>query len=113
MRNFLNELNQMLEDQGGLYTFNDVMELISQGKFQSFAEGNTWLVTQVHVFPRKKVLDIVFVVGDLKDLPALEKQMLAFKESIGADHMSATGRLGWNRNTLPGWKAVSTNFIKV
>lgn len=112
-RDIKREFEEMLELQGGLYTFEDVLELINEGKFQSFVTNDTWLVTQVHQFPRKKVVDVVFVIGDMKDLPELEAQMLAFKDSIGADYLSATGRLGWKKNTLPGWKAVSMNFLKV
>lgn len=103
----------MLEEHGGLYTVEDILALIGEGKMQSFAKGDTWVVTQVHEFPRKKVLDIVFVVGDMEDLHELEPQLEEFRVKIGADFMSATGRLGWLRKHFKGWKPYSVNFVRL
>lgn len=112
-RDLKKEFAKMLEAQGGFYTLEDVLSLILQGRMQSFAYKDTWVVTQVHEFPRKKVLDIVFVIGDEEGLHQLEPQLEEYKNLVGADMLSATGRPGWLRKTFPGWKAVSLNFVKV
>lgn len=106
-------LRKLLEYQGGFYAVEDILQLIQEGKMQSFAKGDTWVVTQVHEFPRKKVLDIVFVLGEADDLRELEPQLEAFGQQIGADMMAATGRMGWLRKAFKGWKAHSVNFVKV
>ena len=106
-------LRKLLEYQGGFYTIEDILQLIQEGKMQSFAKGDTWVVTQVHEFPRKKVLDIVFVIGEITDLHELEPQLEAFKQEIGADAMTATGREGWLRRAFKGWKVHSVNLVKV
>jgi len=103
----------MLEEYGGFYTVEDILQLIQEGKMQSFAKGDTWVVTQVNEFPRKKVLDIVFVVGDMEDLHELEPQLEAFKQEIGAEMMTSMGRMGWLRKAFKGWEARSINFVKV
>lgn len=106
-------LRKLLEYQGGFYTVEDILQCIQVGTMQSFAQGDTWVVTQVHEFPRKKVLDIVFVLGERQDLHELEPQLEAFKQEIGADMMTATGRMGWLRSAFKGWEAHSVNFVKV
>lgn len=112
-RDYRQELDALLEAQGGFYTYEDIMECIHSGKMQSFATENTWVVTQVNEFPRKKVIDIVLIVGDYEDLPQLESQLEEFRERIGADTLTATGRLGWLKKGLPGWVVHSVNFVKV
>jgi hypothetical protein len=105
-------LDKMLESHGGFYTFEDILTLIHKGLMQSFAEGDNWVVTQVNTFPRKTVLEIVLVVGDLEALRAMEPRLLEFKEEVGADMIMASGRLGWLRVPSDDWKPVSVNFVR-
>lgn len=112
MRDYRAEAEEVLAAQGGCYTFDDILQQIHTGHMQSFAEGDTWVVTQVHNFPRKKVLDIAFVIGDIESLQLIEPRILAFAQEVGADMLTATGRLGWTKKHLPGWKATSINFVR-
>lgn len=112
-RDYKTEMDRVLEQHGGFYTYEDILGLIETGRMQSFAEGDTWVVTQVHEFPRKKVLEIAFVIGNIEDLHKIEPKLEAFKKEIGADMLTATGRVGWSRRHFPGWEATSLNFVKV
>lgn len=112
-RNFHKEMARVLEQQGGFYTLEDILDLIQEGRMQSFADQDTWVVTQVNDFPRKKVLEIVFVIGDRDKLREMEPRIEEYRREIQADLMMATGRLGWLTKHFDGWKPVSANFIKV
>lgn len=112
-RNFHKEMARVLEQQGGFYTIEDILDLIQEGRMQSFADQDTWVITQVHNFPRKKVLEIVFVIGDAEKLRELEPRIEEFRKEIQAEMMMATGRLGWLKKHFDGWKPISANFIKV
>lgn len=112
-RDFRAEMDRMLELQGGFYTYEDIMDHIREGKMQSFAKGNTWVITQVDEFPRKKVLTVVFVIGDMDTLHEIEPDLERFRKEIQADVMTTTGRMGWLRRSFDGWKAVSVNFVRV
>lgn len=113
-RDYRAEMDRMLELHGGLYTYEDIMDCIRDGKMQSFADGDTWLITQVNEFPRKKVLELVFVVGDFDTAEKLlNGDVERFRKEIQADMTMATGRLGWLGKKRDGWKAISANFIKV
>lgn len=111
-REYREELEQMLEAHGGFYTYEDILTLIHTGQMQSFADGDNWVVTQVNKFPRKTVLEVVIVVGDLEAVKAMEPRLLEFKEEVGADLIVASGRLGWLRAKNDGWKPISVNFVR-
>lgn len=104
---------QMLEDAGGLYTFDDIMDAINKGTMQSFSDGHSWVITQVHEFPRKKVVEIAYGIGDAENmLGPLQDEIAAFAKSIGAELLIATGRLGWNKVAGEEWKLLSANYVR-
>ena len=113
MRDFRAEFDQMLIDHGGLYTFDDIMERINDGRMQSFSDGESWIITQVHTFPQKKVVEIAYGIGDLAALlDRVQPEVVEFARSVGAEALIATGRLGWSRTAGPEWKLLSANFIR-
>jgi hypothetical protein len=111
-REYKERLDKMLEATGGFYIFEDIVEMIHSGQMQSFADGDNWVVTQVHKFPRKTVLDIVLVIGEMDAVLAMEDKLVAYKEEVGADVIIATGRLGWSKTHPDNWKPVSVNFVR-
>jgi len=95
-----------------LYNFEEVMDRIQTGLFQSFSDGQTWVITQVHKFPRRTLLDIVLIVGEMegyfKMLPDIEQ----YGRIIGAYKIIGMGRDGWERNPQPGWKKIASVYAK-
>lgn len=103
---------RVLHDFGDLYTFDDIMKLIEEGKMQSFVSKSTWIVTQVNIFPRKKILEISLVVGFLEEAVEALPQIYEFARKIGADKVTALGRDGWWKFAEPGWYRVGGMFAK-
>ena len=106
------KLARVLDRMGGLYTVQDVLGLIAAGKMQSFVEKNSWAITQIAVFPRAKMLEIIIAVGDLKDLRALHDRILEFaaREDIGL--VQAYGRTGWRDDARRrGWKVKARSYL--
>lgn len=103
---------QMLADFGGFYTFEDILEGIEVGRFQSFAYGETWAVTQICEFPRKTVLEIMFVVGHEEDFEMIHTDILGWARDRDIPYAMANARLGFDRKKMPGWKMVSALFVK-
>lgn len=108
----IEKFKELLEEQGGFYTFEDILDCIHRGTMQSFADGDTWVITQVHEFPRKKVVEVAYVIGDMDTLKRMEAKVEKFAREIGADMLIATGRLGWQNKYFPGWKPVSHNYVR-
>jgi len=106
------KVERALGEFGNLYTFDDIMGLIESGKMQSFTHGDTWIVTQVNEFPRRKVVDIALVVGFIEEATKALPQIYTFARSIGADRVTAVGRDGWWKFAEPGWYRVGGYFAK-
>jgi hypothetical protein len=79
------KVERALHDGGDLYTFDDIMALIKEGKMQSFTCGDTWIVTQVNEFPRKKVLEIALVVGEHMGGDRVPPRDLRLRPPSGSD----------------------------
>lgn len=107
------KMERFLKLQGGLYSFEDIVELIKTGEMQSFCEGDTWVVTQVNNFPRKRVLSIVLAVGDIKDVKKLEPRVDEFAKEVGAELVMAFGRPGWGKHMHGEWQTRYCVFDKV
>lgn len=105
-------VERMLKRYGGFYTFSDILRCIETGQMQSFTLGESWAVTQVLTFPRKTILNIVFVVGHLEELKLLSADLEFWAKERGIECGMANGRLGWIKKAFPGWKQVSATFIK-
>lgn len=110
MRSYLDEAKTVL-DKTGFYTLQDVLDCIAAGTMQSFGKGDTWVVTQIHAFPRKKVLEIFLVIGDLADAQALEPEVEAFARAQGVSSLTTWGtRDGWGRIRTKGWEDLGHVF---
>ena len=105
-------LQRALDYQGGLFTLTDILERIAQGTMQSWVHNNSWAVTQISVYPRRRVLEIVAAVGDLRDCRILHGKILAFAREMSVDLVAAYGRRGWARDAeRNGWKIKTTSYL--
>lgn len=105
-------LAKVLDRMGGLYTVQDILSAIAEGKMQGFVEGESWAVTQIATFPRAKVLEIVAVVGKLEELRPLHDRILAYAAEIGAGLVQAYGREGWLKDAKQrGWRVKARSYL--
>jgi len=99
---------------GGFYSFADIISAIDEGRMQSFAEGESWAVTQIIDFPRRRMVDVVLLVGNKKDFAALTKQVEDFAVRQGIDCIHGTPRKGFGNDTYrpEGWKLVGVCIMR-
>lgn len=108
------KMERVLDRIGGLYTLNDILTAIGEGKMQTFVENNSWAITQVQDFPRARQLQLVAVVGDLKDVDALHAKLLAYADEVNAGLLSTHGRMGWLREgsyARLGWRLKAKSHL--
>ena len=97
---------------GNLYLLDDILSLISEGKMQSFCINNSWVITQIQIYPRAKVLDVFAAIGDLDDLRILHDRIIDFAAEIGAGVIRAYGRKGWLPDAVArGWKVKARYYV--
>jgi hypothetical protein len=105
-------LREALERAGGLYELSDILERIDDGRMQAHVSRETIAVTEVSVYPRRRVLTMILLAGDLADGEDLHEQVLSFARKLKCDAIIAQGRVGWARLAKShGWKIVSTNMV--
>ena len=106
------KLVRLLERMGGLYTLHDILSAIAEGRMQSFVEGDTWAITKIAIFPRARLLEIMVVVGDLKDCQRLLDRIYQFANENDIGLVQAYGRRGWfNHPLTSGWKIWTKSYL--
>lgn len=106
------KLQRALDYQGGLFALADILERIADGRMQSWVHNNSWAVTQVSVYPRRRLLEIVAAVGDLGDCRILHGKILVFANELKVDLVAAYGRRGWARDAeRHGWKTKTVSYL--
>ena len=106
------KLERALDRQGGLYALSDILDCVAEGRMQSWVQGNSWAVTQISVYPRRRLLEIVAVVGDLGDCRILHGKILKFASEMSVDLVAAYGRRGWARDAdRNGWKIKTESYL--
>lgn len=109
----IHRIRRILEEQGGLYSFEDFLAELDAGTVQSFSEGESTVFTSIRTFPRKKVLEIRMAVGKLHEIYALQPRVVAFAKENGCQLLLAVvGRDGWSGVKTPGWDAVAHTYIR-
>lgn len=112
-RDYYEEAERMLAKFGGFYKLSDILEAINNGQMQSFVFDNTWAVTQINEFPRRKVLEVVLLVGDKDTIPVMARQIESFAAEIGATMIMAAGRNGFKDIARGlGWTHMNMNFVR-
>ena len=109
---YLKKLDRVLDRMGGLYTAADILERVNLGSMQMFAEGDTIAVTQISIYPRQRVLDVIAIVGNVEDARVLHDRITEFAERVGVSVIQAYGRKGWfGDSKRRGWKVKASSFV--
>ena len=102
-----------LKHSGGTHVFEDVEKGIRESRMQLWPAPRGCIVTEIVVYPRKKLLNLFLAGGELDQLLDMYDDMKAWAELQGCEAAELTGRLGWKRVLEPlGWKTQHVNFRK-
>ena len=102
-----------LEYSGGTHNFEDVAEGIIQGNMQLWPSPRGCIVTEIGVYPRKKVLNVFLGGGKLDQLLDMHNDVTAWAKSYGCEALTITGRFGWKKPLKAhGWKPLHASFQK-
>lgn len=107
------KLARALDRMGGLYTVHDILARIAAGDMQSFAHGNSWVITSVVDYPRRRVLDVLVAVGDIDDILFLHDVVVDYASKVNASLIRAYGRPGWDQFVKQHkWRVVNHVYYK-
>lgn len=98
--------------EGGLYEWEDILEAMANGSMQSFSDGQSFVLTRIVDYPRKRVLEILLLVGTVEEIHATEPRVIQFAQDHGCEAIIGYGRLGWEGVMPDGWRKVFSFYIK-
>lgn len=102
-----------LEYCNGTYLWEDVVQNIAEEKMQFWPAPRGCMVTEIVVYPRKKVLNIFLAGGELDQLVDMYDDMNAWAKAQGCTGGTMTGRVGWKKVLEPmGWKLMHSHYVK-
>jgi len=84
-----------LDRSGGTHLFEDIVQAVMEGKMQFWPANDACAITEIIVFPRKKVLHVFLAGGKLETIVDMNESAVAWAKSLGCDGMSIAGRKGW------------------
>tara|TARA_R100001086_G_scaffold247876_1_gene183369 strand:- start:133 stop:528 length:396 start_codon:yes stop_codon:yes gene_type:complete len=79
------------------YTIDHVEDKISNGLFHLWAGKESALVTEFVIFPKHKVLNLLFCGGDYNELVEMLPSIEAFARAAECKRLYGGGRKGWSR----------------
>jgi hypothetical protein len=106
-------IEDALEYCNGTHVWEDVVQAIAESRMQLWAAPKGCMVTEIVVYPRKKVLNIFLAGGDLSQLLDMNNDMAEWAKKQGCTGGTLTGRVGWKKVLEPmGWKLLHSHYVK-
>lgn len=81
----------------GTHRPEDVAEGVACGRFQSWGDGDTVMVTEVLDTPLRRTIHFFLAEGEMAVLRAMTPAILNWARDRGCTHASLVGRKGWTR----------------
>lgn len=92
-----------MEHGTGTHIFEDIVVAVIQGRMQLWSTPNACAITEIVLYPRKKVLHVFLAGGDMKEILPRIEDVAQWGASQGCTAMTMAGRKGWKR-VLKNWK---------
>lgn len=102
-----------LEYSGGTHNFADIVQGIHSNKMQLWPSAKGCIVTEIVVYPRKKLINIFLGGGELNQILDMHSDVISWAKQQGCSGMTMTGRLGWKKPLAEyGWKVLHQSYAK-
>jgi hypothetical protein len=97
IHNYRKQIEAALKHSGGTHLFEDVVSAVAEGNMQMWVNGDTVAITEVLLYPRKKVLHVFLGSGSRKQLFEMIDDAWTWAQGIGCTGMTLAGRKGWTK----------------
>ena len=102
-----------LSYSGGTHTFNDIVDGLSRGVLQLWPTPRGCIVTEIVVYPQKKVLNIFLGGGELDQILDMHNDVIEWAKAQGCVALSMSGRPGWKKPLgKHGWQSQHVSYVK-
>ena len=102
---------------GNTHNFKDIVDGVISGHMQLWMGANGCAVTEIVVYPNKKVLHVFLAGGDkghgIKQITDMHDDAVTWGKAQGCTGMSVAGRKGWKKVLQKkGWSEQFTTLLK-
>ena len=110
-------IQSALNKGGNTHDFQDIVDGIISGHMQLWGGANGCAVTEIVVYPNKKVLHVFLAGGDqgqgIEQITDMHDDAMAWSKQQGCNGMTVAGRKGWKKVLKSkGWSEQFTTLIK-
>ena len=106
-------IEDALQYCNGTHEFEDIVKGIAESKMQFWPAPRGCMITEIVVYPRKKVLNIFLAGGELNQLKEMNDDMTVWAKQQGCTGGTMSGRVGWRKVLEPmGWKLMHSHYVK-
>jgi hypothetical protein len=109
----LARMQRALAYGGDTHSVGDIVELLKTDRAKLVENDGAGIVAELHRFPKLTAVHFWLLFGELKQVLALEDEVLEWGKANGATIATACGRRGWGRvSAATGWREWHPNFVK-
>lgn len=106
-------IEDALAYSGGTHTFEDVVAGIAESRMQFWPAPRGCAVTEIVVYPRKRVLHVFLAGGEMGQILDMIDSAVEWSKTQGCASMTIAGRHGWQRVLAEhGYRPVMTVLEK-
>ena len=91
-----------LEHADGTHNWDDIVAGVYAGHFHFWPREKSAAITEINVYPRRRIFNVFLAGGDLADLQRFAVEVEESARKAGCDAVQCSGRAGWAR-ALAGW----------
>jgi hypothetical protein len=106
-------IESALAYSGGTHEYKDIVDGVLSGHMQLWSGDSGCAVTEITVYPSRKILHVFLAGGDMDQILDFEESAIKFAKMNGCDAMTLAGRKGWARvHRDRGWKEQFVTLMK-
>ena len=106
-------IESALAYSGGTHDFFDIVRGVMSGHMQLWAGEEGCAVTEITVYPKRKILHVFLAGGKMQQILDFEESAEQFAKLNGCNALSLAGRKGWLKvHKDRGWKEAHVTMIK-
>lgn len=105
LERFKDDIERALGHWSNTHTFDDVCSSVLQKQVAFWPLENSFLITEIVVYPQQRHLHIWLAGGDLDEIKAMQHSMVQHAKENGCSIITLSGRAGWVKALEDiGWK---------
>ena len=110
-------IQSALDKGGDTHDFKDIVDGVISGHMQLWSGVSGCAVTEILVYPNKKILHVFLAGGDqghgIKQITDMHDDAVEWGKAQGCVGMTIAGRKGWKKVLeSKGWKQQFTTLVK-